>query len=86
MQDATRTGVKWLPLLRKSGEADLGLSLVRLATLAAAAHRFEAAQSMGRVVGDGEERPEGMANGLADSTVVSGGMDAAGSAHTEVSW
>ena len=36
-------GKTWLPLVRASGEEDLGRSIVRLARLAEAAHRFEAA-------------------------------------------
>ena len=67
----------WLPLMRSSGSATLGESILRLASLAEAAHMQQA--SDGYHAGDASD---GRADGSAPRDVVA--ADLSGLDHTEV--
>lgn len=88
MRDAQTAKTNWLTLLRAGGETDLGAGLVRLATLAAAVHRHEAAREATREATPGgvETIEGGSADGPADDAVVaaSGDRFSAARLHTEV--
>ncbi|GAB4108222.1 MAG: hypothetical protein Kow00105_14630 [Phycisphaeraceae bacterium] len=67
----------WLPLMRRSGSATLGESILRLASLAEAAHRLQAVKR-----DHPDEGFDGRADGSAPQDVVA--VDLGGLGHTEV--
>lgn len=67
----------WLPLLRSSGSASLGESILRLASLAEAAHMQQTMESY-----HAGDTSDGRADGTAPRDVVA--ADLGGLGHTEV--
>jgi hypothetical protein len=79
---STTKPTRLIDLLRSAGDASLGDGLLRLAQLAAAMHRHEAAR---HAAAQAEQHREVGANGLARSTsVADDSATGPGTQHTEV--